>query len=347
LQQVARTRPGPDGAGLVRLCRGIAEELNLPQVVLQVTGDGMSRRSPSEFRWPDGRDFDPSPRRGFRDHPVLLSGEVVGNLRLPTGALRRLGSDQSRTLTDVVALLGPLLHLARLELQRDGALIRAGDYAERIGAARRAAFAERDQERRELERDLHDGAQHHLVALRMAVALLEMQLGTGDAATATLGLNRLRSGIAQAEQTLLSTAAGNCPPVLVEHGLGPALTAEFGGRSGSLPEMIGLTVPPTGQRVPLLVEIAVYFTCLEAVNNALKHAPGAQVEVLVREGPEGLSFSVTDDGPGVEGAESVKSFGLGNMRSRIESVGGQLDLWTQPGVGTTIDGLIPLRGSGR
>jgi signal transduction histidine kinase len=336
LYRVARTRPGPAGAGLIRLCQEIADEFNLEPVVLQVLSpDG---REDLEFCWPPGSQ---AQSRRLRDVPVRLGGEVIGRLRLPSRGLRRPGSESSRILTDVVSLLGPVLHLARLEAARDAELARAGDHAERIGAARRQAFAERDRERRELERDLHDGAQHHLVALRMGVALLEVHLEEADLSVARTGLDRLRSGIAQAEEVLLSTAAGNCPPMLVQRGLGAALAAELTGPNGA-GQHLQLSVPGDGRRFPLPIETALYFTCLEAVNNARKHAPGAQVSVVLREGLSVLGFQVSDDGPGLDGLEPLNSFGLGNMRSRIEAVGGTLAVRTAPGVGTTVEALIPL-----
>jgi signal transduction histidine kinase len=254
------------------------------------------------------------------------------------GPVRRLGGRADRDLAELVDVLSPVLHGLGLQAELEDQLAAAHAHAERIAAARRQAFAERDSERRDLERDLHDGAQHHLVALKMVVGLLEFQLGNGDRPAAGAALTRLRAGLEQTEQTLLSTAAGICPPVLMEQGIVAALAAEF----RDLGDAVRVLANAPGRRLPLVSETAVYFTCLEAVNNARKHAPGAQVVVRLQEGPEGLAFAVTDNGPGVQGADLVDSFGLGNMRARIEAAGGRLDLYTAPGEGTTVHGLIPV-----
>lgn len=341
--RVAQLSLGSSADGFVRLCREIAEGLDLPQITLQLNEQSNGTWPDSEFHWPSAPQSGALSRRGLRSFPVWLADEQVGALVIPAGAIRRLGAAELQMLTDVVHLLGPVLHLARLERERNAALVLAQDHAERIAAARRQAFAERDQERRELERDLHDGAQHKLVALGMVVGLLEFHLSSGDLAAAGDSLAHLRSGIEQAEQNLLSTAAGSCPQVLVDQGLGPALTAEFDGTSQRVQFVSEYTA---GYRFSLPVETAVYFTCLEAVNNAYKHAPGAKVMVMLREGPEGIGFAIVDDGPGLDELEPSGSFGLGNMRSRIQAVGGNLELSTVRGVGTRIEGVIPFRPSG-
>ena len=345
LARLSRARAGSGGAGLLGVCRDIAEGLKLSQVVLRLTDEGSASeqsalsRWPVEFHWPPLRPGTTA-RRGLRELPVRLADEQVGLLAVDagSGALRRFGGKLPPLLTDVVHVLGPVLHLARLEQELDAALVSARAHTERIAAARRQAFAERDQERRDLERDLHDGAQHHLVALQMTIGLLELQLATGDLAAAATTLERLRLGIEQTEQTLLSTAAGNCPPVLLEHGLIAALAAEF---HDSPSQVRVLASPGPGRRLPLRVETAAYFTCLEAVNNARKHALGAQVTVQVEVGAEGLAFAVRDTGPGLDRHDPVDSFGLSNMRARVEAVSGTLELHSAPGAGTTIGGFIP------
>jgi signal transduction histidine kinase len=335
--RVALVRAGREGAGFVRLCRELAKEFELPWVALELAGDGPDLGLPMRFEWPADR-AGSLPRQGL-DLPVLLTGQAVAVLRLPAGSFRRLDDEQIRNLQDVAELLGPVLHLARLEHERELALRRAREFSERIAATRRQAFAERDQERRQLERDLHDGVQHRLVALRMSMAVLEVRLSDGEVDVAALGLAQLRSAIEQTEQILLGTAAGGDPQLLAERGLGPALAGELG---ELLQEVIGPGDSGRLRRFPPVIESAVYFSCLEAVNNARKHAPGARIEVLLREEPAGLTFSVTDDGPGLDGAESAMSFGLRSIRARVEAVGGTLRLRTAPGQGTTIEGGIPL-----
>jgi signal transduction histidine kinase len=343
--RLARIRLTADADGYVRLCQEIAEGLAFSPVGLRLGGAGPDSTGQAEFRWPPAveRESLPRPffrqfqRPGLRGIPIMLAGSAVATLIVPAVAIRQPEAD---LLADVIDMLGPVLHLARLTAECDDAVARARHHAERIAATRRQAFAERDQERRDLERDLHDGAQHHLVALRMAVGLLEVHLDNGDLEAAGSVLTGLRSGIEQAEQTVCRTAAGSCPPMLVDHGLAAALTAEFV-ETGQQVELISEI--EVGRRYPLPIETAVYFTCLEAVNNARKHALGATIRVLLDVGPDGLLFTVTDDGPGLDPVAPTDSFGLGNMRSRIQAAGGRLELITVRGAGTTVAGMIPER----
>jgi len=343
LAEMARLRPERGEAEPVRLCRLIGETLHLSRVVLRLSD--VNGLAGPVFGWPDtglpgtGRPGALAGRRILR-FPVRLADQPVGDLFVDVGVLHRMDSGRRRILVDVVDLLGPVLDLAFRQQELEAEVAVARGHAERIAGARRQAFAERDQERRELERDLHDGAQHHLVALRMTVGLLELQLAAGDPAEVEQGLARLRSGLEETERTLLTTAAGVCPPVLVDHGLLVALSREF---RDDARQVKVLAIPETAhRRFPLAFETAVYFTCLEAVNNARKHAPAAQVTVLLQEDPRGLGFAVADNGPGLSRQDQVDSFGLGNMRARIVAAGGRLELRTQVGAGTRIEGFIPI-----
>lgn len=162
----------------------------------------------------------------------------------------------------------------------------------------------------------------------MALALVEH---TGDATPATLDdlLNRLDT----AERVLLDTAAGILPPAL-DDGLAAALVADLG-----VHDDVTLDLADLRRRYPLSVESAVYFACLEAVNNAHKYAAGAGITVTVREDPSGLEFWVVDDGPGFAGP--VSGSGLRNLATRIQAVRGNVEVRSMPGRGTTVTGFLP------
>jgi signal transduction histidine kinase len=334
---LVRQRLSGSAEGYVRLCREIAEGLGLPYVGLRLKDGGPEFGPDAEFRWPTRGRPGRWIRARYRTLPVFRGGQQLAALTLPNERWRRLDGEKQRTLDDVLDLLGAVLDLARLAAERQAAITRARNQAERIAVVRRRAFAERDQERKDLERDLHDGAQHHLVALRMAVGVLAVHLGYRDLPAARAQLARLRSGIVQAEQVLFSTAAGGFPAGLVEQGFVAALAAEL----NSGPQVNLISELPPARRYPLTIETAVYFVCLEAVNNARKHAPGADIRVRLSEGPVGLRFTVTDNGPGLGPTDGMASFGLGSIRRRIEAAGGRLDLITVPGAGTTVTGVIP------
>jgi hypothetical protein len=219
-------------------------------------------------------------------------------------------------------------------------------HAEEIAVARRQTVAEMDNERRRMERNLHDGAQHHLVSLRMTLGLVEHGFASGQLDHARDGLGRLVSQIGSAEAVLAETATGVSSILLTERGMIAALRTDL---SGAHPP-IAVTSPESlsGRRFPPEVEAAVYFCCLEAVNNARKHAPGANVAVRLGEVDGVLRFTVQDGGPGFAaesgGAIAAGSGGRGlrNVKARITAVGGTIAIRSIPDVGTTIEGAVPL-----
>nr|WP_269810513.1 ATP-binding protein [Kineosporia rhizophila] len=243
------------------------------------------------------------------------------------------------TLREVADLLGPVLENLPLQHELDRSLEEARVHAELVAAARRRAFGERDAERQEIERDLHDGAQHQLVALGMTLGLLELHAAKQNEPGVQAQIERLRSGLDRAQRTLLSSVEGGSP-LLREFGVLPALEAELRDVGPQVRLEVGQW--DGSRRYDATIELAVYFICLEGVNNARKHAPGAQVVVRLADGPYELTFSVADDGPGMEDAQMEGTSGLANMRRRITAAGGRLQIRTAPGTGTAIYGFIPL-----
>jgi signal transduction histidine kinase len=330
LAAVAASRPGPGGVQLTQICRWLRGGLGVARVWL-VLGDDR------EFSWP----VLPTPGAAWswrrRWIPLVAGGETVGVLGLQPWLLP-FSRRQERLLADVVDLLGPLLRGAQVQSELDRSLESARGHAERVAAVRRRAFGERDAEREQIERDLHDGAQHHLVALGMTVGLLEVFAGKGDLAGLQNQLRGLRAGLDRAESSLLTTATGGSP-LLQQAGVYPALLSEF--RDAGARIRLDVTEWDLGRRYETTVELAVYFICLEAVNNARKHAPGASVAVRLCAGPAGLTFSVTDDGPGLDRSDLEGWSGVANMRRRIVAAGGRLQVRAALGAGVAVHGFIP------
>ena len=265
------------------------------------------------YQWGEGT--------AWLDHAVTYAGEPQGVLSVTPGSVGSLAS--------VVAVLGAPLAAVRLAAETDR-LAREGDMAAReLIDDRWRAAAEMEQERRGLERDLHDGAQHHLVALRMSLAIVDHTGGTRERAAGLLA--RLDT----AERVLADTAAGVLPITLVSDGLAAALATELTNHEDLTLDISGLR-----RRYPPAVESAVYFVCLEAVNNAHKHAPGAQITVTARDSYRGLEFAVTDTGPGFTGP-APKS-GLYNLTARAAAIGGTVEIRSATDRGTTITGFVPL-----
>jgi signal transduction histidine kinase len=195
-----------------------------------------------------------------------------------------------------------------------------------------------DAERRRIERDLHDGAQQQLVAL-CANLRLARELAGSQPAEVTELLEQLGSDIEMALEELRELAHGIYPPLLADRGLAEALSAV----AARAPVHTRLEAG-TLERYPPQVEATVYFCCLEALQNAGKHAgdaASATVRVFEKEG--GLLFEVADDGPGFDPAAGGHGGGLTNMADRLGGIGGSLRIDSAPGGGTRIAGAIPLR----
>jgi signal transduction histidine kinase len=194
-------------------------------------------------------------------------------------------------------------------------------------------------ERRRIERDLHDGAQQRLVALQIELALLREQLES-SAPASSAAVRRLEAEAQAATEELRALAHGIHPPALTERGLGDALAAVA--RSSVVPASV--RVNGIG-RLDADVESAVYFTCVEALQNVAKHAQGAtEVEVSVGRDPVGaLRFEVRDDGDGFALGAAADGTGLAGLRARLAAVGGELRVVSAPGRGTCVAGVVPPR----
>jgi signal transduction histidine kinase len=187
-------------------------------------------------------------------------------------------------------------------------------------------------ERRRIERDLHDSAQQRLLALRIHLTLAAEGADPDQRET----LDQLGLELDEAVEELREVAHGLYPPILARAGVGPALKA-IAGRSG-----MKVTVSDDLGRQSEAVETAIYFCCLECLQNAAKHAgPGAHVEVRLRRVEDRAQFSVEDDGLGFEPAGTARGAGLTNLSNRVAAVGGTLRIDSSPGHGTRITGDLP------
>ncbi|TDD94611.1 sensor histidine kinase, partial [Jiangella asiatica] len=150
-------------------------------------------------------------------------------------------------------------------------------------------------------------------------------------------LDELRSDVQETLGELRDLAHGIYPPLLREHGLGEALRTAAGRAAVPTTVEVGLHVRPSPE-----VEAAVYFCCLEAVQNAAKHAgDGACVVVRVYGADDGVAFEVRDDGAGFDPAATVENTGFVNMRDRLGAFGGVLTVTSSPGAGTVVRGRLP------
>lgn len=194
-----------------------------------------------------------------------------------------------------------------------------------------------DESRRRVERDLHDGAQQSLVMLNIKLGLLKRQLDSDPAAASGLA-DEARADLERALAELRDLAHGIYPQVLTSDGL-PGALAEMAANAGVDVE---LSVNGAG-RYPPEVEAAVYFCCLEALQNAAKHAGDRARATIGLSSSEGtLRFEVVDDGAGFDADGSPVSAGLQNMADRIGALGGELSVESAPGRGTKVVGAVPI-----
>jgi signal transduction histidine kinase len=192
-----------------------------------------------------------------------------------------------------------------------------------------------DEERRRIEHDLHDGAQQRLVTLRIKLELAAEQYAADDR-NAEL-LRRLGAEIEEALDEVRSLARGIYPAPLAARGLVEAL------RAAALRSALPTTVLAAGVgRYPREIETAAYFCCLEAMQNAAKHAAGATATVVDLSYNGSLRLEIRDDGVGFEVARVNGGVGLMSMRDRLAAVGGRIAIVTSPGQGTRVVVTIPL-----
>ena len=203
--------------------------------------------------------------------------------------------------------------------------------------SRARILASADLERRRIERDLHDGAQQRLVALRVRLGLAQ-DLLRDDPVRGSAMLSELGDDVDAALEEVRLLARGVYPSVLAHRGLVDALRTAA--RNSALPVTVRAR---TNGRVAVDIETAVYFTCVEALQNAAKHGRSGSSVLISLTVDEGLRFSVRDDGGGFALNEKAIGAGLANMRDRIESVGGRLTIESVPGDGTCVSGSVPLR----
>lgn len=264
-------------------------------------------------------------------------GELLGLI-----VVARNADDDPFTPADEVALadlarnLGLALHNVGLDSALRESLLELERRNAELEASRARIVSAGDESRRLIERNLHDGAQQHLVALALTVRMLEKQYGQGqDGLGAALG--KLHDDVQTTIDEVRELAHGIYPPLLRDRGLGRAL------ESAASRSPRPIEVQATAERFPPDIEAAVYFCCLEAMQNAGKYAgDDAHITVIVRTDASRLVFEIVDDGVGFDPGAVAASHGFVNMRDRVGAHGGDLTVESRIGHGTRVIGELPL-----
>jgi signal transduction histidine kinase len=257
--------------------------------------------------------------------PVMHHGELLGAISISMPRDEALRPAGEQLVTDVASQAGLVLSNAGL--------------IEDLRASRQRLVTAQDETRRRLERNIHDGAQQDLVALTIRLRLAGTTVE--NLAQAKQAFGELQAEAGQALENLRDLAHGIYPPVLADLGLAAALNAQ------AARSVVPVTVEADGiGRFGQDTEAAVYFCCLEALQNIAKYAHATQARICVRARGGTLSFTVSDDGAGYDTRHTPMGSGQRNMADRLAALGGQLEVRSAPGQGTTIAAHLPVQISG-
>jgi signal transduction histidine kinase len=279
------------------------------------------------------------PGVGMRIAPVAHHGALLGLIiiqrRSGAGALAR---ETDETLDELTRELGPAWQNAQLDTALEGTLEQLRQRAAELQASRARIVEAGDAQRRRIERDLHDGAQQQLVALAIKAKLASVALER-DPARARKLLDELSGDVQHAIDEVRALAHGIYPPLLSQEGLGRALDAAC--RRCAIPADV--EADGIGRYAPGL-EAAVYFSCVEALQNAAKYAgSGAEAHVQLHDEDGTLAFDVVDNGMGFDAATTSLGAGLTNIQDRIGALGGTVRIDSRPGQGTRLAGTVPVQ----
>ena len=247
-------------------------------------------------------------------------GELLGALSVTMPPSDPMNPSKDRLVRDLASQAGLVLRNVRL--------------VEELRASQRRLVTAQDQERRRLERNIHDGAQQQLVALSVKTRLVR-DLTPRDPGKAAEMLTQIDAEIQKTLEDLRDLARGIYPPLLVDKGLGAALDAQA--RRSLVPttvqaERIG--------RYPPELEAAVYFSCLEALQNVTKYADASSATVTLTQSNGHLTFEVADDGNGFDPEAVSSGTGLQGIADRLSALHGELTIRSEPGAGTRVRGRI-------
>ena len=251
---------------------------------------------------------------------VSEAGELLGALSVAMPANDPMTPAKQRLIHDLASQGGLVLRNVRL--------------VEELRATHRRLVTAQDHERRRLERNIHDGAQQQLVALSVKTRLAR-DLTPRDPAKAADMLTQIDGEIQTALEDLRDLARGIYPPLLADKGLEAALDAQA--RRSAVP--ISVRADGVG-RYPPEVEAAVYFSCLEALQNVAKYADASAASVTIAQSNGDLTFEVEDDGRGFDTTSTVYGTGLQGIADRLSALHGELAIRSEPGTGTRVRGRI-------
>jgi signal transduction histidine kinase len=335
LDRMAAVLAGATGAERVGVWIRVGSELR-PQVTWPADGAGPAGPAlvpasvPLPAAFVNGVPGGGLPDLGTVSRAVAVrhSGELLGALTVVKPPSEPVSAAEDRLLAQLASQAGLVLRNARLTAELQATI-------DDLRASRRRLVQAQDAERQRIERNLHDGAQQQLVALRIQLGLLDAV--AGDPAEVRAAAGQLRDGLAAALDDLRALARGIYPPLLADQGLSAALHAQ----AGKAPLPVEIEADGIG-RYPREAEAAAYFCILEALQNVAKYARASRATVALSCPDRHLGFTVTDDGDGFDPAKATHGTGLQGMADRLAAAGGTLRVDSVPGLGTTVSGRLPV-----
>jgi signal transduction histidine kinase len=267
--------------------------------------------------------------------PIRQDGEILGSIEVYPSERTGLGPVERRMVDDLASKASIVSRNAQLRERLRQRLDVARRQQVVLARARARTVEVQDEERRQLERDIHDTCQQRAVALAGRVGLAVSAAGTAPATAvglideAILDVERLRTSLDR------FAGRGGHTEVLVK-GVAAAIRAESDGLPVPVEVIDGLR-----RRFPANLEDCLYFCCLEGIQNAVRHADASRVTVRLAEVEGTLRFGVSDDGKGFDLARASDGTGLVNIRQRVEAAGGSIAI-TSTGEGTEVAGRLPL-----
>jgi len=327
--------------------RRVADAVSVDEVLPQmadVAGRGVGAtaagvrvllpRGEREQRWPAGAE------RGDEavSYPVAWHGEPVGEIWVTKPMNDPLTHAEQTLLRDLAGQAGLALHNVRLNEELAIRLTELDEQAAALRVSRERLITARDAQRRGLQRDIEEGPERELRRIRQRLGALDASNG----ATAAEQLDVLGEQSNATLEGLRDLARGIFPPLLADRGIVAALDAHI--RKVGAVASIDAAAGVQERRFDPSTEACVYFCCLQAIQNVIRHASGARCWVRLGVADGALAFAVRDDGPGFDVATTPRGMGIDIMQDRVDALEGTLTVTSAPGSGTTISGTVPVKG---
>jgi len=272
--------------------------------------------------------------------PVRYQGELLGALSINKRPGEALTPVEEKLLTDLAAQAGLVIRNVRLTVELQARLRESSARAAELRAARQRLVAAGNVARSQLERNIQAATEPRLLSIAGRIAGAR-QLVQRDGASAAIVLSQLTDEANETLELLRDLARGIYPPLLMDKGPVAALDAYL--KKARVPVQLDTDREFATHRFDEQVEGAVYFCCVEALQNVAQHAGAAPTVVWLSATDGRVQFSITDRGPGFEQQHSERGPGLQTMTDRVRALGGSLEVRSAPGAGTTVEGWIPAR----